>query len=350
MQPDAAAEAISAGKLDFVGVGRQNLAESEYITKLREGREEDIRPCISCHLGCLPIGSWKGAPCSFGQLGNCALNPYAGHEAKYDAMPKPTKSKNIAVIGAGIAGMEFALRATERGHKVTVFEKGQRTGGLFNEAAAFSYKEKDQDLLAYYARNVKKANIDIRFGVEIKSLDELSEYDDIVVATGSLAARRLNLPGSERFITASDFLHEGQPAGDKVVVIGGGITGCEIAYEMALKGKQVQIVEVMDDILIAPGTSAANTSFLRDAFEYYKVPVYTSAKVVSDDGKAVTIVKDDGTEARLEADTVVQAVGFIQGLPFDIEGRDNVHVIGDASKISNLLNAVHNAYDLAMSM
>lgn len=174
--------------------------------------------------------------------------------------------------------MEFALRATERGHKVTVFEKSHRTGGLFNEAAAFSYKEKDQDLLAYYARNVKKANIDIRFGVEIKDLSELDGYDDIVVATGSLAARKLKLPGSERFITASDFLHDGQPAGDKVVVIGGGITGCEIAYEMALKGKQVQIVEVMDDILIAPGTSAANTSFLRDAFVYYKVPVYTSAQ------------------------------------------------------------------------
>lgn len=130
------------------------------------------------------IGSWKGTPCSFGQLGNCALNPYAGHESKYDAMPKPEKSKNIAVIGAGVAGMEFALRATERGHKVTVFEKSHRTGGLFNEAAAFSYKEKDQDLLAYYARNVKKANIDIRFGVEIKDLSELDGYDDIVVATG----------------------------------------------------------------------------------------------------------------------------------------------------------------------
>ena len=349
MQPGEAARAIREGKLDCVGIGRQNLVEEEYITKLREGREDDIRPCISCHLGCMPISLWKGK-CEFGALGNCALNPHAGHEAQYANMPLPERSKSIAVIGAGIGGMEFALRAQERGHKVTVYEKSGRLGGLFNEAAAFSFKEKDRDLLKYYDTQVKKANIDIRLNTPINSLDEISA-DEVVIATGSLRPVKLKLPGSERFITAPDFIKGKLTSGENVVVIGGGVTGCEIAYELALMGKKPVIVELMDDILIAPGSCMANTSFLRDAFEYYKVPVYTSTKVVSADEMSVTVILADGSELKLAADTVVQAVGFVQGLPFEIpEGATNVHVIGDARKISNLLNAVHNAYDLAMSI
>ena len=119
MQPDAAADAIREGKIDFLGIGRQHLVEEDYVTKLREEKEEDIRPCISCHLGCMPISLWKNK-CTFGQLGNCALNPHAGHEAQYDKIPMPSVKKNIAIVGAGIAGLEFALRATERGHNVTI--------------------------------------------------------------------------------------------------------------------------------------------------------------------------------------------------------------------------------------
>ena len=349
MQPADAAKAIREGKLDFVGIGRQNLVEEQYITKLREEREEDIRPCISCHLGCLPISLWKGK-CEFGHLGNCALNPHAGHEAQYDNIPMPEVKKNIAVIGAGIGGMEFSLRAQERGHKVTVYEKSSRLGGIFNEAAAFSFKEKDRDLLKFYAHQVEKANIDIRFNTEIKSLDEL-DADEYVIATGSYAPIRLKIPGSERFITAQDFIKNKLESGENVVVIGGGVTGCEIAYELALMGKKPVVVELQEDILIAPGNSMANTSFLRDAFDYYKVPVYVSTKVVSADEKSVKMITEDGSELCIPADTVVQAVGFVQGLPFDLpEDKSHVHVIGDARKIANLLNAVHNAYDLAKSL
>ena len=347
MQPGAAAEAIEAGRLDFIGVGRQNLVDEDYITKLYNDKEDEIRPCISCHLGCMPISLWKGK-CSFGQLGNCALNPHAGHEAQYDSIPMPEVKKNIAVIGAGIAGVEFALRATERGHKVTVYEKSDHIGGVFNVAAAFTFKEKDKELLKYYENQVRKNNIDIRFNTEVKSLDDI-EADEYIIAVGSMGPNRLKMPGSERFLTAQEYIADGCAKGDHVVIIGGGLTGCEMAYEVAQSGRKPVIVELQDDILIAPGSSMANTSFLRDAFEYYKVPIYTSAKTVSADESSLTIIDEAGNEIRIPADVIVQSIGFKRGLPFEVpEGADHVHVIGDAKKISNLLNAVHSAYKLAM--
>ena len=349
MQPEAAAKAIRAGRLDFIGVGRQNLVEEDYVTKLYEGKDDEIRPCISCHLGCMPISLWKGK-CSFGQLGNCALNPHAGHEAQYDKIPMPEVKKNIAVIGAGIAGVEFALRAKERGHKVTVYEKGDHIGGVFNIAAAFTFKEKDKELLKYYENQVRKNNIDIRFNTEIKSLGEI-EADEYVIATGSMGPNKLSIPGSDRFLTAQEFIADGCEKGEKIVIIGGGLTGCEMAYEVAKSGRKPVIVELQDDILIAPGSSMANTSFLRDAFEYYHVPIYTSAKTVSADETSLTILDETGNNVILPADVIVQSIGFKRGLPFDIpEGAGNVHIIGDSDKISNLLNAVHSAYKLAMTI
>ena len=349
MQPEAAAKAIRAGRLDFIGVGRQNLVEEDYVTKLYEGKDDEIRPCISCHLGCMPISLWKGK-CSFGQLGNCALNPHAGHEAQYDKIPMPEVKKNIAVIGAGIAGVEFALRAKERGHKVTVYEKGDHIGGVFNIAAAFTFKEKDKELLKYYENQVRKNNIDIRFNTEIMSLGEI-EADEYVIATGSMGPNKLSIPGSDRFLTAQEFIADGCEKGENIVIIGGGLTGCEMAYEAAKSGRKPVIVELQDDILIAPGSSMANTSFLRDAFEYYNVPIYTSAKTVSADETSLTILDETGNNVILPADVIVQSIGFKRGLPFDIpEGAGNVHIIGDSDKISNLLNAVHSAYKLAMTI
>lgn len=347
MQPKEAAQAIEEGKIDFFGLGRQHLTEEDYVTKLYEDKEEDIRPCISCHLGCMPISLWKGK-CSFGQLGNCALNPHAGHEAQYDNIPMPEKAKNVAVIGAGIAGMEFALRATERGHRVTVYEKSNRLGGVFNEAAAFSFKEKDKELLEYYETQMKKNNIKVCFNTEITSLEDI-DADEYVIATGSISTNKLSLPGSERFVTALDYIKDGCDKGENIVIIGGGVTGCEIAYELCLKGKKPTIIEAQNDILIAPGSSMANTSFLRDAFEYYNLPIYVSAKVINATEDTVTVALEDGKEVELKADVVVQSIGYKAGVSVETTA-DNVHVIGDCDKVSNLFNAVHSAYKLALKI
>lgn len=347
MQLAEAADAIEKEQLDFIGIARQFLADEKFLTKIREEREADIIPCISCHLGCMPIGLWKDSGCQIGQVGACALNPFTSNEKKF-AVAKAEHPKSLAVIGAGIAGMEFALQAARRGHHVAIYEKSDRLGGVFNEAACFSFKEKDRDLIRYYATQMKKHKIDIRFNTEIENLDTL-DADEIIVATGSAAERKLDVPGAQLCTSALEFLNRGMPCDDKIVVIGGGLTGCEIAYELAKSGKHPVLIEAQDDILKVLGSSMANTSYLRDAFEFYQVPVYTDAKVLEVTEAGVVMEDKDQNKHEIPADTVVVSIGYECGTPFDTD-NEHVHVIGDAEKVGNLRGAILAANELVISL
>lgn len=345
MQLEESSKAISEGKLDFVGIARQFLTDEQYLTKIKEGRYEDVRPCISCHIGCLPLSLWKESGAAGDMTkptGICALNPYTRHEAKYAV--KPTANpKKFAVIGAGIAGMEFALQADKRGHQVDLYEKTDRFGGVFQEAASFSFKEKDRELLTFYQTQLKKSNVRLHLNQEIMNLEEISA-DEYVIATGAKEARKLTVPGAEYSESALDFLANGMNCKENAVIIGGGLTGCEIAYELALKHKKPVIIEMQDDILKAAGSCMANTSFLRDAFEYYQVPIYTSAKILEIAENHVVIETAEGTVKTIETDHVITSIGYIQGS--HLGSGSNVHVIGDAEHVANLMNAIWEANDL----
>ena len=344
MQLDEASEAISSGKLDFIGIGRQFLADEHYLDKIRNNKLEEIRPCISCHLGCMPIGLWKNSGAVMGEMGSCALNPRTKNEKKYyiEASKNP---KHFAVIGAGIAGMEFALQAVKRGHSVDIYEKSNRLGGVFNEAASFTFKEKDRELIDYYKNQIQKSSVNVMLNHTISNLAEI-EADEIVLATGSKSARMINVLGSEKTISALDFLRENPEIGEEVVIIGGGLTGCEIAYELAMRGKKVSIVEMMDDILKVPGASMANTSYLRDAFEFYGVDIYTETNVSEVKEHSVVIENADG-KAEIPSEKTIVSIGYVHGIDFD-STKEHVHVIGDADKVSNLYHAVVEANDLIM--
>lgn len=349
MQLNEAAKSISEGKTDMVGIARQFLTDEKYLTKVREDREEDIRPCISCHVGCFPVGLWKNHGADF-DLNKaqcvCALNPRTRQEEKYSAIIAK-EPKRIAVIGGGIAGMEFALQAIKRGHTVTIYEKGACLGGVFNQAARFTFKEKDRDLLTYYRNQINKSSVNVKYNTEIHSLAELDE-NEVVIATGALRAR--TLPGSGTcMVTALDFLKGDMESGDKVAIIGGGLTGCEIAYELALKGKHPYIIEMLDDILEIPGSCMANTNFLRDAFKYYGVDLYTSAKVKDIEEGHITVTTETGEDQILEMDNCIISIGYEKGIPFNIEDTGkHVYSIGDADKVANLMNAVWSANDLVV--
>ncbi len=344
--PDIAAEAIESGKVDGVGIARQLLADPQWCDKVRDGRLEDIRPCIGCHNGCFAVSHFKGNPCGFGSMGNCALNPVTLHEEEMELKPADTP-KRIAVIGGGIGGMEAARLCSLRGHKVTLYEKSDRLGGVFIAAAAPEFKEQDKKLIRWYIHELEKLPVDIRMNTEIRAEDLASlEADEIIVATGA-KPRKLPVPGFDgaNTVEAIDYLLGKKSVGERVVVIGGGLTGCEIAYDLALHGKKAAIVEMQDDILKIMGLSAANSNMLREIIRYYDIDVHVSASLKEIRPGEVVADTEEG-ELRLPADTVILSVGYVPDDP--IGGGDaRVHLLGDAEKVGNLNTVIRAAYDLA---
>ena len=346
MEPDVGAQAIAEGKIDGMGVARQFLTDPEWITKLIENRIEDIKPCICCHAGCFNFSSSKGhantqdLTDTMG-LARCALNPMTMQSKKYNIQPAK-KAKKIAVIGGGIGGMEAAIVCAKRGHSVTLYEKSGELGGVFIAAASPSFKEKDRDLIAWYKREIARyASIEVKLNTEVTDVTTLGA-DEIIVATGA-KAKRIPIPGVEKSIEAVDFLLGKKQVGENVVVIGGGLTGCEIAYELFLQGKKPAIVEMMDDLIVTPGICLANTSYLRDCFKANNLPVYLETGVKEIRDGSVVVADKEGKTFEIEADSVILSVGY-NPAPIATKG---VHVIGDAQKVGNLRSVIWGAWDVA---
>ncbi len=342
--PNTSVEVIENKEIDGISIGRQFLADPEYCVKVKENRLEDIRPCIACHNACFANGQKLegGATSSAWGNGKCALNPYTLFENKRVLKPLEEK-KNIVVIGAGIAGMEFARVATLRGHKVTIYEKTDKLGGVFIAAAAPKFKEKDKMLLKWYEKQMKDLNIEIKFNHEVTN-EELENInaDEIIYAVGA-TPRTLNIEGNEHVIDAIDYLNKTKEVGENIAIIGGGLTGCEIAYDAVLNKKKPIIIEAQPNVLNVPTLCAANSNMLREIIRFYEIPVYTNAKVLSVTDKEV-VIEIDGKEKAIKVDTVVKSIGYN---PSSKEETSNFHVIGDAEKVGNLKDVIWRAYDLA---
>ena len=351
MDPETGAKAVAEGKIDGVGVARQFLADGEWVTKLIEDRLEDIRPCICCHAGCFNFSSSKGhyntqdLTDTMG-LARCALNPETMQSKKYNVKPAK-KAKKIAVIGGGIGGMEAAILLTKRGHSVTLYEKTGKLGGVFVAAAAPSFKEKDRELIAWYIREVSKLPIDVRLNTEITDVKAL-DADEVIVATGA-TPNVIPVKGVREYgIEAIDFLLGNKPVGESVVIVGGGLTGCEIAYELYLQGKKPTIVEMQDDLITGKGICLANTSFLRDFFGANKVPVHLETALTEVKENGVVVRDKEGNTLEIPADSVIMSTGY-RPAPLAKKGG-KVHVIGDAQSVGNLRTVIWGAWDVCMKI
>ncbi len=352
MEPDVGAKAIADGKIDGVGVARQFLTDPEWITKLIEDRLEDIKPCICCHSGCFNFSSSKGHANTQDLLdtmglARCALNPQTMQSKKYQIKPAK-KQKKIAIVGGGIGGMEAAIVCAKRGHKVDLYEKSDKLGGVFIAAAAPSFKEKDRDLIAWYNREIMKyPSITVHMNSEIRSIASL-QADEYIIATGS-TANSIPVKGAKEYgIEAVDYLLGNKTVGDSVVVVGGGLTGCEIAYDLFLQGKKPTIIEMQDDLITTPGVALANTSFLRDCFKANNVPVYLESKTTEIREDGVTIATKDGKTIDIPCDNVILSVGY-KSAPITPKAK-HVHIVGDASKVGNLRTVIWQAWDVAMKL
>ena len=350
MDPEVAADAIKEGRIDGAGFARPFLADQEWVTKLMEGREEDIRPCILCHNGCFNMCHYKGVPndqelSDSLHLARCAVNAETMQWEKHKIVPTSSPRK-VHIIGGGSGGMEAARVLKLRGHEPVIHEKADRLGGTFIAASAESYKGKLRDLLAWYEKQMKDLDIEVHLNEEVKSVEEFAGRP-VIVATGSVARVLKNVPGNEKMIEACDYL-TGTPVGERVAVIGGGLTGCEIAYELYLNGKKPVIVEMQDDLITTPGICLANTSYLRDFFKTNHVPVYLETSLSEINNDSVNLKDKEGNSFKIDADSVILSVGY-NPAPIAPKSK-HVHVIGDAKKVGNLRTVIWGAWDVAMKL
>ena len=362
MDPVKAAEEIAAGRLDAVAIARQNLVDHEWIHKILEGREDEIKPCIRCHNGCFNMAKFAGTP-NIQHLGDslhlarCALNPTTMQHNKYKIVP--TKSpKKVAIIGGGIGGMECALVLKQRGHIPTLFEKSGELGGLFLTASAMTFKENDKELIRWYRREIEKSGIEVHLNTEVNDLGTLRGYDDIIVATGSVPRTMPGIKGFEKALTFTQLLKEKHEVGDKVLFIGGGQSSCEAAYDLLLNyGKHPIIVEYANDLVAAQATCLANTSYLRDAMEYHKVPVYLHSTVTEITDKGCTVKNvQTGETFFVECDNVVNGIGFVptpvggRTASRKVKGKETIFRVGDCVAIGNLRTVIWRAWDVCMKI
>lgn len=350
LDPYVAAEAIEQGKLDGAGFARPFLADQEWVTKLIEDRPEDIRPCILCHNGCFNMCHYKGVPNDQDlydslHLARCAVNAQTMQWDKHFIRPADV-SKKVHIIGGGIGGMEAARVLKLRGHVPVIHEKSLVLGGTFIAASAESYKGKLRELLAWYRRQMEVLGIEVHLGDEIQDISQFGQ-EPVIVATGAQPRVLGKIPGHERMIEACEYLN-GAEVGETVAVVGGGLTGCEIAYELALQGKKPVIVEMKNDLIAQKGVCLANSSYLREWFALHQVPVYLETSLKKVEEKAIVCEKKDGKQIEIPCDSVISSAGYIPD-PLAQENKQ-VYLVGDCKKVGNLRSVIWGAYETAMKI
>jgi 2-enoate reductase len=345
--PGLAERALQEGKVDFIALGRYLLADPEWPNKVKEGRIEDIKPCLGCHEGCIARVR-KHHYCS------CTVNPATGVERQLALNPAKNR-KSILVIGGGPAGMEASRVAAKRGHRVSLWEKGEVLGGNLVPAAIPRFKDDYKLLLNYLKTQIEK--LDIEIALEKEATPELVRAlnpDVVLIATGAshIIPRMEGMKeGIEKrsVLTAVEVLLNQARAGGKVVVVGGGLIGCETALFLAQAGRQVTLVEMLDTL--ASNMVWGNALELVKMLDDHHVTILINSEVRRVTGRGVVALSGSGREYSLDADTIVLAVGM-ESTECDLTGAlrtsvPQVYAIGDCVKPRKILNAIWEGYRVA---
>ena len=341
--PEMANDAIGTC-CDIISYGRPLLADAEYVTKIRYGREDEVRPCLGCHEGCL--GRIANGPIS------CAVNPACGRESIYGLTPALQK-KHILVVGGGVAGLEVARVAALRGHKITLLEKADKLGGNLIPGGSPEFKHYDHELVHYYERQMELLHVDVKLNTEatVETVKAINA-DEIVVATGSTPIQ-LTFNGDKTPVAAEEILLKKQEAGDNVVVVGGGLVGCETALWLAQKGKHVTILEMMPAILGGHGMIPHMNQFmLEDLLKFHNVDIHTSTVIDTTKNDSVVIKSGEETQ-EIPCDTLITCVGYRANnrLYDELSQLETpIHNVGDSNRVSNIMYAIWDGYELARGL
>jgi len=330
-EPERIRRLVETEALDMVALGRPLLADPDLPKKMREGRDDEVVLCGHCLQACLEnVRTGAGIGCN--------VNPLVGHEAE-EVKPAPSPG-HIVVVGGGPAGMRAALTAHSRGHRVTLFER-DRLGGQFNLACVAPGKKPMEGPLRSVIKQVERSGVEIRLGEEATadSVKALAP-DAVIVATGA-SPIVLEIPGLEDPASAADVLEGRREVGQKVLVIGGGMVGVEVAEVLAAGGKQVSVVEILEEI--ARDMDPLNRKVVLKRLSSLPVELHTKTELTKVEGGRA-FVRTDGEERELGTfDSFVMAVG---GRPFDplsaelAEAGLSVRVVGDAQRPAKIHDAV----------
>lgn len=343
--PDMAVDAINKGLIDGVGLGRPLLSDPDYVNKLKDDCKEAIRPCLGCHDGCF-------GRLLEGGLGSCAVNPECGREITVGIKPA-TEKKNVVVVGGGPAGLESARVSALRGHKVTLFEANDKLGGQLLVAGQPKFKEDDLELATYYTKELERLGVDVRLNTKAdESAISALNPDTVFIAEGSTPVVP-PIEGVDNADLACDVLTGKVVAKDNVVVIGGGLVGCELSLHLAQNGKHVTIVEALPDILKSGiHLPPMNEWMLRDLLAFNHVEIKGGAKVTNITDSSVTIVKD-GQEETITTDQTVVAIGYKSKRDLFNQLRNkytHVYNLGDGKEVRNIRGAIWDAYEVARNL
>lgn len=328
---------LQNGMADAVAIGRALIADPDFAGKILGDITDPIRPCASCLEGCL--GGVKG-----GKGLMCVVNPEVGKEETEP--PKVDKPKNIAVVGGGLAGIEAAMVLQKRGHNVTLYEK-DKLGGLFNLSYLTPRKQNLKKINDYFI-NEAKGRLNIVYK-EAGPNELIGKYDTVIAATGS-HPKTPEIQGLKEWNWAEILKQENMPKDKKGIILGGGFIGAEIAEALAKNGNDITIIKKSKDI--APDMEPMSRVFLLKALQDLNIKILTDSDIAKINGDKVYLATPSNEVLIDDVDFIVYTKGMVpeNSLKDQIEGNMEFFLIGDSKEIGKAMDAIHSAYDCAMTI